>query len=78
MPAGDLCRGSRDDQSQLTMLCSTKMVIKDQSSCHRIPNPGNVAAKLLEGANIRLPRTLPYLGAHVVSRKTLQSHRRSN
>jgi hypothetical protein len=68
----------KEGLSRLSMLCSTKMVIKDQSSCHRIPTPGNMAAKLLEGANIRLPRTLPYLGAHVVSRKTLQSHRRSN
>jgi len=64
--------------NQLSMLCSTKMVIKDQGSCHRIPSPGDVAAKLLEEANVRLPRVLPHLRAHVVSRKTLQSHRRSN
>jgi len=64
--------------SQLSMLCSTKMVIKDHGSCHRIPSPSDVAAKLLEEANVRLPRVLPHLGAHVVSRKTLQSHRRSN
>ena len=63
---------------RLSMLCSTRMVIKDQSSCHRIPNPGDAAAKLLEAANVRLPRVLPYLGARVVSRKALQSHRQSN
>ena len=64
--------------NQLALLCSTKMVIKDQSSCHRIPDPSDISAKLLEAANVRLPRALPYLGAHVVSRKTLQSQRRSN
>jgi transposase len=63
---------------QLALLCSTKMVIKDQNCCHRIPNPSDISAKLLEAANVRLPRALPYLGAHVVSRKTLQSQRRSN
>lgn len=63
---------------QLSMLCSTKMVIKDQSSCHRIPNPGDISAKLLEAANVRLPRVLPQLGAHVVSRKMLPAHHRFN
>ena len=64
--------------SRLSMLCSTKMAIKERGSCHRIPSPSDVTAKLLEEANVRLPRALPHLGAHVVSRKTLQSHRRSN
>ena len=64
--------------NQLALLCSTKMVIKDQSSCHRIPDPSDISAKLLDAANVHLPRALPYLGAYVVSRKTLQSQRRSN
>ena len=38
------------------------------------PSPGDVAAKLLEEANVHLPRVLPHLGATVVSKKTLQSH----
>lgn len=61
---------------QLALLCSTKMVIKDQGSCHRIPSPGDAAAKLIEGANVRLPRVLPHLGTHVITRKMLQSRRR--
>ena len=73
-----LNRTVEEGLDQLALLCSTKMVIKDQGSCHRIPSPGDVAAKLLEEVNVRLPRVFPHLGAHVVSRKTLQSHRRSN
>lgn len=63
---------------QLANLCSTKMIIKDQSCCHRIPNPSKTVANLLEAANVFLPRALPYLGTHVVSRKILQSQRRFN
>lgn len=61
---------------QLSNLCSMEMVTKDQSSCHRIPTPGKTSAKLLDAANIRLPKVLPHLGAHVVSRKKLQSRRK--
>ena len=64
--------------SQLTTLCSTKMIIKDHSTCHRIPKPNDTVAKLLEEANVYLPEALPFLEAKVVSRKTLKSHRRSN
>ncbi len=55
---------------QLSGLCSIKMTIKDGSSCHRIPAPNQTVSKLLEAANIRLPKVLPSLGANVVSRKS--------
>ena len=61
--------------NQLSLICSTKMVIKGQESCHRIPRPGSTVAKLLEAANVHLPQALPDLGAHVVSRKQLQLSR---
>lgn len=63
---------------QLSTLCSMEMVIKDQGSCHRIPNPRQTLAKLLKSANVRLPRALPHLGTCVVSRKKLQSRRRNH
>jgi transposase len=62
---------------QLSMLCSMEMVSKDQSSCHRIPTPRQTSAKLLESANVYLPKVLPYLGTDIVSRKKLQSRRRN-
>jgi len=68
----------KEGLNQLSTLCSTKMIINGQSCCHRIPNPSKIVANLLVAANVRLPRALPYLGAHVVSRKRLQSQRRSN
>jgi len=61
--------------AQLSLICSTKMVIKGQESCHRIPRPGSTGIKLLEAANIHLPQALPGLGACVVSRKQLQLSR---
>jgi hypothetical protein len=64
--------------NQLSMLCSTQITIKGQGSCHRIPIPGDMAGKLLEAANVRLPKALPCLGVPVVSRKKLQSRRRPN
>ena len=61
--------------AQLALICSTKIVIKGQESCHRIPRPGSTGIKLLEAANVHLPQALPDLGARVVSRKQLQLSR---
>ena len=63
---------------QLSGLCSMEMIIKDGGSCHRIPIPNQTSAKLLEAANVRLPKILPHLGANVVSRKKLQSSRKNH
>jgi hypothetical protein len=60
---------------KLSLICSTKMVIKGQESCHRIPRAGSTAAKLLKAANVHLPQALPELGARVLSRKQLQLSR---
>ena len=49
--------------AQLSLICSTKMVIKGQESCHRIPRPGSTGIKLLEAANVHLPQALPDLGS---------------
>jgi hypothetical protein len=60
---------------QLTLICSTEMIIRGQERCQRIPRPGVTAARLLQAANVHLPQALPDLGAHVVSRKQLQKCR---
>jgi len=63
--------------NQLSTLCSMEMVTKDQFSCHRIPTPRQMSARLLKAANVRLPRAIPHLKARVVSRKKLQSRRKT-
>jgi transposase len=60
---------------QLSLIVSTKMLIKGHESCHCIPQPGRMIAKLLAAANVQLPQALPDLGARVVSRKQLQLSR---
>ncbi len=58
--------------NQLSLIVSTKIVIKGGESCHRIPRPGRMAAKLLTAVHVHLPQVLPDLGANVVTRKQLQ------
>lgn len=65
-----------DGLERLSNLISVEMVTKDGGSCHRIPTPREVSAKLLKAADVRLPRVLPHLGANVVSRKKLQKSRK--
>jgi|GEM_PF-2385619 len=65
----------KEGLNQLSMICSTEIVIRGQERCHRIPTPGDTAVKLLDAANIRLPKALPHLGGRVVSRKKLQTRR---
>jgi hypothetical protein len=60
---------------QLSLIVSTKIAIKGQESCQRIPRPGRTAAQLLEAANVHLPQVLPDLGTLVVTRKQLQLSR---
>jgi hypothetical protein len=61
---------------QLSMVCSMEIVIHNQSAYHTIPTPDPTGATLLEAAQVRLPKVLPHLGAHVVSRKKLPSRRK--
>ncbi|MEW6215763.1 MAG: IS1634 family transposase [Nitrospirota bacterium] len=65
----------KEGLEQLSTLCSMEMVIKGHGSCHRIPTPRPILARLLKAAGVRWPKVLPHLGANVVSRKKLNSHR---
>jgi len=60
----------KEDLDQLGKICSTEMVVEGQKSCHRIPSPGSTTTRLIEAANVRLPKALPQLGGYVGSRKS--------
>jgi transposase len=61
---------------ELSMICSTEVVVKDQASCHRIPTPCLSTAALLKSLNVQLPEALPRLNARVVTRKKLQTQQK--
>ena len=61
---------------ELSTLSSIEVVVQNQASCHRIPKPREISAKLLQSLNIQMPEVLPHLNANVVTRKKLQSERK--
>ena len=62
---------------RLATICSMEMATKEETSCHRIPTPHQLSAELLKAADVRLPRVLPSLRVHIVSRKKLPSRRQN-
>lgn len=68
----------KEGLNQLATLCSMKISLKDGGSCYRIPTPCETLAKLVKAAKVRLPEVLPHLGVNVVSRKKLQSRRKTS
>ena len=60
---------------QLTTLCATQILVKDEVRCNQIPAPRDLSQKLLKAADIHLPTALPCLGAKVVTRKKLTERR---
>lgn len=61
---------------ELSSLCSIEVSVKNQASCHRIPEPRSMSAQLLESLDVELPEALPWLNARVVTRKKLQGRRK--
>ena len=57
--------------SQLSTLCSMELKLINGSSAHFIPTPRPASSLLLEAASILLPKSIPALGALVVTRKKL-------
>ena len=61
--------------NQLTTLCATQILVKDEVRCNQIPVPRELSQNLLKAADIHLPTALPCLGARVVTRKKLTERR---
>jgi transposase len=59
---------------QLTILCSTKITVKE-TTMHKIPVPTKTVSSLLKKAEVKLPVILPDSDINIVSRKKLQSER---
>lgn len=62
--------------TQLSMLCSVKMIIKDQVSCLKIPTPRKSSQELLKALNIVMPEVLLHREVKVVTRKKLMGQRK--
>jgi hypothetical protein len=60
---------------QLTTLCATRILVKDEVRCNQIPIPRDLSQELLRAADIHLPKALPHLAAHVVTRRKLTERR---
>jgi transposase len=65
----------KEGLKQLATLCSIQIVVKGKAACHQIPSPRQQSAELLKAADIHLPKALPHLGAHVVTRRKLTERR---
>jgi transposase len=71
----DLDLTVQEGLDQLTTLCATQILVKDEVRCNQIPIPRDLSQKLLRAADIHLPEALPHLGARVVTRKKLTERR---
>jgi len=60
---------------QLTTLCGMHLLVKGEARCGQIPIPRELSQKLLQAADIHLPKALPCLGARVITRKKLPERR---
>lgn len=59
----------------LETLCSMEIVVKDQASCHQIPEPREESKKLLEAIQVTLPTVLPHGKVKVVTKRKFPSRR---
>lgn len=62
---------------QLSTLCSTKVIVHGQASCHRIPEPREQSKALLDALGITMPKALPHHNVKVVTRKKLPTRRKT-
>ncbi len=62
---------------ELKTLCTTQMVMKGKPLCNCIPQPRASVQRLLERAEVILPRALPHRGVHVATRKKLHERRKT-
>jgi transposase len=64
--------------NELTSLCTTQVVVKGRSVLHNIPKPRESVQRLLDAANITLPKSIPDRGVRVSTRKKLVDERKTD
>jgi hypothetical protein len=62
---------------ELTTLSMTEVTIAGNTRINEVPTPRASIQKLLQAANLRLPKALPYTGATVSSKKKLPEERKT-
>lgn len=63
--------------NELKSLCTTQVVVKGQSVLHNIPTPRESVQRLLDAANVTLPRSIADRGVRVSTRKKLVDERKT-
>jgi hypothetical protein len=61
---------------QLATLCLTEVRIEDQAPYHQVPTPRDTLQRLLDAAQVRLPKVLPSRGVTVTTKTKLQNRRK--
>jgi hypothetical protein len=61
---------------QLATLCLTEVRINDQPPYHQFPTPRDTLQRLLQAAQVRLPKVLPSRGITVTTKTKLQNRRK--
>jgi DDE family transposase len=61
---------------QLATLCLTEVRINDQAPYHQVPTPRDTLQRLLDAAQVRLPKVLPSRGVTVTTKTKLQNRRK--
>jgi hypothetical protein len=61
---------------QLATLCLTEVRINDQAPYHQAPTPRDTLQRLLDAAQVRLPKVLPSRGVTVTTKIKLQNRRK--
>ena len=62
---------------ELKSLCTTRVVVKDTSVMHNIPQPRQSVQRLLDAAHVTLPKIIADRGVRVSTRKKLTAERKS-
>ena len=64
--------------NELKSLCTTQVVVKGRSVLHNIPRPRESVQRLLDAANVTLPKSIADRGVRVSTRKKLVDERKTN
>jgi hypothetical protein len=67
----------REGLDELKTLCATELRLQGKPQCNCIPQPRASVQRLLEKAQVIMPRALPRRGVQVATRKKLPARRKS-